>query len=252
MWGTMQNHHQSQLKIVQALKLLDISQCSKETTEHHHSCTCQLHGVVHEWHMQFEKLVSNQKQYIKALNAWLKLNLIPTESSLKEKVSSPPRPQNPPIQRLLITWQDHLEKLPDELARSAISNFAAVIETIMHHQEEEIKLRDKCEEMDKELARKTRQLDKYKQTRIADEVDPDRAENNTNGNVLAEKQVMVDLANKRLEEEKEAYQRHCLQVREKSLTTLRTRLPELYRALSDFSGACSEMYADLRSLTGLK
>ncbi|PON74438.1 kinesin-like protein [Trema orientale] len=251
MWDSMRDHHGNQFKIVQVLKYLDISQSPKETSEHHHARTVQLHGVVHDWHVQFEKLVNKQKEYIKALNAWLKLNLIPTETSLKEKVSSPPRPQNPPIQRLLIAWQDRLEKLPDELAKTAIFNFSAVIETIMHHQEEEIKLRNKCEETRKELARKTRTFEdwynKYMQTRIPDEADPGRTEDSINKDVLAEKQSMVDSVKSRLEEEQEAYQRHCLQVREKSIASLRTRLPDLFRALYDFSVASSDMYRELSS-----
>ncbi|XP_062089388.1 protein ROLLING AND ERECT LEAF 2 [Humulus lupulus] len=249
MWDTMRYHHDYQLRIVQDLKYLDISQSPKETTEHHHSRTAQLHGVVHDWHLQFEKLVNKQKDYIKALNTWLKLNLIPTESSLKEKVSSPPRPQTPPIQKLLITWQDYLEKVPDELAKSAIFNFAAVIDTIMHHQEDEIKLREKCEETSKELSRKQRSLEdwyhKHKERTIPDEGEPDTTEDT----ILAEKQFLVESVKKRLEEEQEAYQRHCLQVREKSIVSLKRSLPELFRALFNFSLACSEMYRDLSSIS---
>lgn len=250
MWGTMQSHHQKQSKIVQDLKYLDISQSPKETTEHHHSRTEQLHHVLRDWHAQFEKLVDRQKDYIKALNAWLKLNLIPTESSLKEKVSSPPRPQNPPILRLLHVWQDNLEKLPDELARSAIKNFAALIDTILHLQEEEIRLREKCEDIRRDLARKKRAFDEWRSKhieRIPDEVDPDRMENNPNKDLLVERQVAVDLLRKKLEEEEEVYQRLCLQVREKSINSLRTQLPNIFEALSQFSVACSEMYRNLKS-----
>lgn len=251
MWETMRFHHESQSKIVQALRSLDISQSTKETSEHHHERTLQLLSVVQGWHAQYEKLVSKQKEYIKGLSNWLKLNLIPVENSLKEKVSSPPRSQSPPIKVLLQVWQDHLEKLPDELAGTAIHNFAAVIDTIMHHQVEELRLKEKCEDTKKELHRKTRQFEewynKYMQRKIPDELDPDGAEDNTSKNVIAEKQFLVEVVMKRLEEEEEAYQRQCLQVREKSLTSLKTHLPELFRALSDFASSCSEMYRDMRS-----
>ncbi|KAB2620349.1 hypothetical protein D8674_041723 [Pyrus ussuriensis x Pyrus communis] len=50
--------------IVTAFRSLDIFQCPKHTSEHHHECTIQLFGV-----------------YIKALNNWLKLNLIPIEKT---------------------------------------------------------------------------------------------------------------------------------------------------------------------------
>ncbi|KAJ7951795.1 Protein of unknown function (DUF630 and DUF632) [Quillaja saponaria] len=256
MWETMQIHHGNQLKIVAALKSLDISQSPKETSEHHHERTYQLWVVVQEWHSQFDKLIKNQKGYIKALSNWLKLNLIPIESSLKEKVSSPPRIQNPPIQGLLHAWQNYLEKLPDELARAAISNFGAVIDTIFHHQAEEMQLKRKCEETQKELTRKTRQFqdwyNKYMQRKIPDEVDPDRAEDKSHDDAVAERQFLVETLKKRLEDEEDGYRRQCLQVRDKSLASLKHRLPELFGAMSEFSLACSEMYKALRSISQLQ
>ncbi|CAN6573285.1 unnamed protein product [Malus baccata var. baccata] len=251
MWGTMRAHHETQSKIVTALRSLDISQCPKHTSEHHHERTIQLFGVVQGWHGEFEKLVSQQKEYIKALNNWLKLNLIPIESNLKEKVSSPPRIQRPPIQELLLAWHDHLEKLPDDVARMAIHNFAAVINTIMSHQEEEIKMKEKCEDTRKELSRKARQFEdwynKNMHKTIPDEGDTDRPEGHTRSDVVAEKQFAVETVKKRLEEEEESYERLCLQVREKSIASLKTRLPELFGVLSDFAYSCSEMYRSLRS-----
>ncbi|KAB1218576.1 hypothetical protein CJ030_MR3G026456 [Morella rubra] len=253
MWETMRSHHESQSKIVIDMKKLDISQSPKETSEHHHECTYQLQLVVQEWHSQFQKLLNHQKEYIKALNSWLKLNLIPTESSLREKVSSPPRSPNPPIQGLLHAWQDHLEKLQDELAKSAIYNFAAVIHSIFEHQEEELKLKQKCDDTRKELSRKTRQYEdwyhKYMQRRVPDELDPEKAEGNAQNELLIEKQFVLDSLKKRLDDESEHYQRQCLQVREKTLASLKTCLPDLFRAISTFARECSEMYKHLRSIS---
>uniref|UniRef100_A0A516IJH6 DUF632 domain-containing protein n=1 Tax=Turnera subulata TaxID=218843 RepID=A0A516IJH6_9ROSI len=250
MWASMCIHHDKQLKIVTDLKSLDISHAVKETTKHHHERTIQLWNVVQEWHTQFEKLVVNQKHYIRALNSWLKLNLIPIESSLKEKISSPPRAQHPPIQALLGSWNDLLEKLPDELAKSAISSFAAVIKTIELHQEEEMKVKEKCEETRKEFLRKNQAFEewyqKYMQRRTpTDETDGERGEDNA----VSERQFVVESLKKRLEEEVEAHKRHCLQVREKSLGTLKIRLPELFRAMSDYAHACADAYEKLRYIT---
>lgn len=252
MWEIMLSHHEDQSKIVMAMRFLDISQSPKETSEHHHERTYQLWAVVQDWHSHFHKLVNYQKEYIKALNSWLKLNIIPVDSNLKEKVSVPPI-ENPPIRGLLHAWHDHLEKLPDEFARTAIHNFGAVINSIMQHQSEELKLKQKCEDTRKELARKTWQYEdwyhKYMQRRAPDESDPEGAEDKTQNDLIVEKQFMVDTVQKRLEDEQEAYQRHCLQVREKSLASLKTHLPELFRELSNFSRACSKMYRNLSSVS---
>ncbi|XVF26736.1 hypothetical protein REPUB_Repub14bG0044100 [Reevesia pubescens] len=253
MWEIMKVQHESQSRIVTALKDLDLSQSPKETTEHHHERTIQLLAIVQDWHMQFCKLVDHQKEYIKALNNWLRLNLIPIESSLKEKVSSPPRIENPPIQRFLLAWQEKLDKLPDEIARSAINNFAFVIDAIKQHQLDEMKLKEKCEESRKELQKKQRQFEdwyhKYMQRRTPEELDPERTEGNPNNDAVAERQVMVELVKKRLEEEEEAYQRLCIQVREKSLVSLKNRLPELFRAMKGIAIDFSKMYGDLMSIS---
>ncbi|KAE7997436.1 hypothetical protein FH972_002074 [Carpinus fangiana] len=253
MWETMRAHHDSQSTIVIALRYVDITQSPKETSEHHHDRTVQLLYVVQDWHLQFQKLLTHQKEYVKALNNWLKLNLIPIESSLKEKVSSPPRIQNPPIQGLLYDWHHHLEKLPDELARTAIFNFAGVINNICQQQEEELKFKQKCEDTQKELERKRRQFqdwyEKYMKRMAQDESNEAGTEDNTQKDLLGEKQFMVESLEKKLENDVEEYQRQCIQVREKSLATLKIRLPEVFRAISDFADACSKMYRNLSPIS---
>jgi predicted DNA-binding protein YlxM (UPF0122 family) len=146
-----------------------------------------------------------------------------------------------------------LDKLPDEVARTAINNFAAVIHTILQHQEEEMKLKEKCEETRKELSQKMRKYEdwwrKYMQQRTPDELDPERTEDNSHNDAIAERQSVVDAVKNRLKEEEEAYRKQCLQVREKSMASLKTRLPELFRAMSEVAHACSEMYKNLRSIS---
>ncbi|XP_027125719.1 protein ALTERED PHOSPHATE STARVATION RESPONSE 1-like [Coffea arabica] len=251
MWESMRGHHESQSKIVQALSSLHISQFPKETSEHHHERTYQLLHVVKEWHMQFDKLIKNQKDYIRALNNWLKLNLIPIDTNLKEKVSSPQRPANPPICVLLHAWHDWLEKVPDELARSAINNFAHVVDHIMEYQIDEVKLSDKCKDTRRELTKKTEQFNdwyrKYMQRRTPpDELDPERAQDK---DLIVERQIQVETLEKKLEEEEAEYKKQCIQVREKSLANLKTGLPNLFLAMSGFSLACSDMYRNLRSIS---
>ncbi|VVB17194.1 unnamed protein product [Arabis nemorensis] len=255
MWTNMCIHHDTQLKIVGELKSLEISSSLKETTKQHHHQTRQFCTVLEEWHVQFDRLVTHQKQYISSLNSWLKLNLIPIESSLREKVSSPPRPQRPPIQALLHSWHDRLEKLPDEVAKSAISSFAAVIKTILLHQEEEMKLKEKCEETRREFIKKKQGFEEWYQKHLQKRGPTEEAEGgedgttNTSRDHVSERRIAVETLKKRLEDEEEAHQRHCVQVREKSLNSLKIRLPEIFRALSDYAHACADSYEKLRIIS---
>ncbi|XP_043700901.1 protein ROLLING AND ERECT LEAF 2-like [Telopea speciosissima] len=255
MWETMYVQHDKQLKISADLRSLDLSQAPKETNEQHHERTVQLWHAVEEWHTQFQKLMTQQKEYIRTLYSWLKLNLIPIENSLKEKVSSPSRVPQPPIQTFLRAWNDHLEKLSDGLARTQISNFAAVVNTIVVYQQDEFKLKEKCRDTRKELARKERAFtewrEKYMQRKTpADEMESDRAEDPNYKDPVVERQCVVEALQKRLEEELEDHQKHCRHVRDKSLQNLKMQLPELFRVLSEFAFACSNMYKNLRSIAG--
>ncbi|KAK4785034.1 hypothetical protein SAY86_001723 [Trapa natans] len=250
MWERMCFHHDTQQKIVNSLESLDISNAPPETTLHHKERTVQLHKVALNWHSQFEKFTAHQKQYVRALNGWLKLNLIPIESSLKEKISSPPRAQNPPIQALVHTWHDLLEKLPDEVTKSAIHSFAEVVKMIIDHQDEEIKLKERCEEARKEFIKKNHAFDDWYQKymhRKGSDVG-EEGSGNTNDPVV-ERQAVVESLKKRWEEEAEAHQRHCIQVREKSLSNLKIRLPGLFKAMTDYAHSCSDAYQRLRSIT---
>ncbi|XP_065869293.1 protein ROLLING AND ERECT LEAF 2-like isoform X1 [Euphorbia lathyris] len=244
MWETMRYHHETQSKIAYALKPLDILQPLRENSDYdHYERTIKLYAVVNDWRTQFCRLVDYQKDYVRALCNWLKLSLIPIESNLKEKVSSPLRVVNLPIQELLLAWNDDLDKLPDELARSAMSNFAAVMQTIMYQQEEEMKVREKCEAILKEFDLKSRQ---YQDWCMKNGVNEELVADNT---LKAAKEAREALLIS-LEEDEKARWKSCKQAREKSLANFKRCLPELFRAMSEFAQACSIMYSNLRSIAG--
>lgn len=270
MWEAMFVHHSSQLKIAVALRNLDVSLAPKETSDQHHERTVQLYKVLQEWHSQFQNLMKFQKEYILAFNNWLKLNLIPIESNLKEKVSSPQRVTRPAIQPLLNAWQDLLEKIPDDRPRGAIHTFAEVVHTILIIQDDELKLKEKCEDTRREYIKRSRAFDdwskKYKEKKAAaaavaaaaaaaedDNAAVENLENRETANqddeIVAERKAVIHGLMIRLKEEEESYMRICKQVREKSIGSLKTHLPELFRAISEFALECSEMYKKLRSIT---
>ncbi|KAG6420336.1 hypothetical protein SASPL_116861 [Salvia splendens] len=222
MWESMCVHHDRQLELVTGLKSLDVSGVLIKTSKHHHDRTKQL--------------VTGQRQYITRLFNWLKLNLIPIESSLKEKVSMPPRVPSPPIQLLLRDWHDYLEKLPDEVAKGAIASFAAVIKTIILHQEEEMKLKEKYEETRREYVRKKQAFEEWhhkymnRKTPPTDEGDPDKA--GESGTKTWEKSL------------------GSLKIRLPEIfRELKILLPEIFRDLSDYAHACFKAYERLRLLT---
>ncbi|KAL6610170.1 hypothetical protein ACP70R_040139 [Stipagrostis hirtigluma subsp. patula] len=252
MWEDMHMHHANQLKTVLNLKSADISDSNIETSEHHHSHTRQLRDIVEKWNTNFSDLMNHQKEYINALYSWLKLNLIPIESSLKEKVASPPRMQQPPIKAFLQAWNEHLTKLPDDLAKTAIGSFRAVLDTILGVQDEELKQKEICEQTRREYMRKSRAFEdwyhKHSQRRSFD-VDPESGEGIGHKDAVAERKFAVESLKSKLDDEIEAHNKLAKQVREKSLSILKAHLPELFRALADFSNASFDMYSKLRLMS---
>lgn len=251
MWSSMHRQHKSQFLIISGIRAFEVPPVPRETTDLHYKQTCELRDIVREWHMQFEKLMDHQKGYIRALNAWLKLNLISIESNLKEKVSSPPRQVEPPIKNLLYAWHDQLERLPVELAKTAIKSFTEVISNIVLLQEEEVSLRRRCEETRRDLDRKRAQFEdwhrRYTERKASqgEEANPEAA-NTSSLDHVNERRIAIEEVEIRLKEEERLHLRLARQVREKTLANLRMHLPELFRNMTDFSFFCHDMYSSLR------
>jgi len=253
MWETMHAQHTSQLKIIWDLKNLDFSLAPKETSEQHLEGTVHLHRLLGRWSSEFQDLVRYEKAYIRALNEWVNLNLIPIESNLNDEVSSPPCILQPAIQRLLQTWHNLLEKLPYKQAIDAIDSFRKAVHVIIRIiEEDELKMKRRCEETRRKYMRKS--MRKYKKGAAASEeetatgADPENGEMTNRGDTRTERNGVLERLKMRLTDDEESYQRICKQVREKSVQSIRTHLVEFIRAMAEFALACSEMYRKLRSI----
>ncbi|WCJ40487.1 hypothetical protein M5689_021402 [Euphorbia peplus] len=144
MWKSMLFQHESQLKIVYPLRSVDYPQPLNDSSGYDYICTVQLCGAVRGWHTQFCGVIEYQKDFIRALHQWSKLSLIPTATNLEENMDSLVAKNAPPVQQLVIAWEHDLDKLPDEAARSAMRNFAAVIQTIVDEQDKDLMLKETC------------------------------------------------------------------------------------------------------------
>ncbi|CAL5066422.1 unnamed protein product [Urochloa decumbens] len=234
MWDVMYAHHKTQLRIITELKSSDITVAARETSEQHHERTVQLWNIVQEWHAQFDKFMTYQKEYIGSLYSWIKLNVIPIDTNLKPN-SSQPHETTPPIKRLLHAWHDILEKLPDDSTKKAIHTFAEVVHTILVQQEDELKLRIRIEETRRDFEKKRRQFDDWAQKNwdrgasIPDGNNPGRTD------PAAERRAVVERVENALKDLEDQYKTQCRVVRDKSLNLLRSNLPELFRTVLEFS-----------------
>ena len=147
-----------------------------------------------------------KKMYIGALNNWLRLNLIPIESNLKEKVSSPPKTIVPPIYDLLQAWHSNLDQLPFTIALQIIKSFAAIIQKISAKQQEELKQKKVYEDAQAEFDRKNKAYEEIEakylsEIKRSEENDGVQTEPN-NKDPLTERKIALDILEKRAKEEK--------------------------------------------------
>ncbi|XVF51970.1 hypothetical protein PTKIN_Ptkin04bG0227100 [Pterospermum kingtungense] len=227
MWQTMKNQHENQLNIATMLKdNMKLSPSKTETTEQHHKSTNMLLETVKKWDRQYSKLVESQKAFIKALEKWLELSVIPFAVGLDGKVFFPTSVEHPPIERLLSLWKNKLgveKKLTVEIARTPIRDFAQIIDDIMELQSSEMKEKKEYLDSLKDLEKKQQQCD-------SGYFDGAR---------------MVESAKRRLKEEQESYEKRCEEVRNKSLEYLKTSLPKLFRDMGGIAINFSDMYREL-------
>ncbi|KAJ3669347.1 hypothetical protein LUZ60_011297 [Juncus effusus] len=256
MWEVMYQQHHKQLETIMELKSYEITSTSEETTDQHHDRTVQLFEMTREWHKQFHRLTSHQKEFVGALTSWLTLNLVKIDTSLEEKdESEAPRQRDEalPIERLLKAWNDWFEKLQDEMTLSAISTFSEVIRTIIMLQEEELKLKISCDNIKKELEKKRRKFEdwqhKYLKKRYSLPESSTGPSDPLQDPLMEERRGAVEALEKRWREEKESHEKQCKQVREKTIVSLRSSLPVLFRTLMEFSLASFAMYKELFAVT---
>lgn len=101
----------------------------------------------------------------------------------------------------------------------------------------------------RELDKKRRQFDdwyrKYMERKASlAEAGAEVGENQAQDPIV-ERKIQVEQLEIRLKEEQENHRRLCKQVREKSIASLRTHLPDLFRSVSEFAWAASEMYRSI-------
>lgn len=252
MWKRMYECHCKQQEIVTGLRNINISNAPEETTKQHHERTVQLHNVVNEWQSQSSKLVRFQKEYVNALHSWLRLNLVPIESNLKEKVSSPQRTVVPPIHGLLEAWRSELDKLPETVVLEAIKSFAAIVDRILKQQEDEIKQKLKYEEIKIEHEKKRRAYEewhqRYREKKLFVENGTELTGPDNKDPVIEERLNQLEVLRKREDEEREKHKKSCQYTRVLSLNSLKTGLPAVFEGMVGFARVCSEVYKNLHTL----
>uniref|UniRef100_A0ACD5VPA1 Uncharacterized protein n=1 Tax=Avena sativa TaxID=4498 RepID=A0ACD5VPA1_AVESA len=228
MWRNMYECHQVQNHIAQQASLLGNRPGSEPTTDSHCYATTQLEVEVSAWHSSFCNLITLQREYVTILNQWISLtDCLPDDDGFMRSSSG--------IRSLCGELQHALERLPEKSAAEAIKTFLSVIQSIVLQQAEERQLKKKSDNMESKLHS---QLEKHSENTMQTLGQASQARTYS----VAKDEPKLDAFRKRVEEEKARYLNSLRTSRAMTLNNLQTSLPNVFHALTGFSGFCVQAF----------
>ncbi|XP_010524436.1 PREDICTED: uncharacterized protein LOC104802494 [Tarenaya hassleriana] len=244
MWKSMHQFHEVQNCIVQQVQgLINRSGKGESTSELHRLATRDLESAVSAWHSSFCQMIKFQRDFIRSIQAWFKLTLVPVcndDANQKEQLDA---------YNFCDEWKLALDRVPDTVASEAIKSFINVVHVISAKQSEELKVKKRTETASKELEKKASSLRnierKYYQSYSMVGIGLPGSEPD-NGNVLdardplMEKKTELAACQRRVEEEMLKHSKAIEVTRAMTLNNLQTGLPGVFQALTSFSALFTE------------
>lgn len=240
MWRAMYECHQVQNHIVQQVRHLDNLASAEATSSYHRQATIQLEAQVTAWYNSFCRWIKSQRDYMRALNGWLRLSLNQFKYEAEGIME-----HHQPLYTLCEEWQLALDRLPDQSACGGIKSFMTVMHAIVVQQAEELKQARKSESLSKELEKKLISL-RNMQTKYYDPyATPDRRGTDP----LAQKKAKTEALGRRVEEEKSKHLKSIAVSRAMTLNNLQTGLPNVFQAMTGFSSVCMQAFETVHNQT---
>ncbi|KAH9307884.1 hypothetical protein KI387_035795 [Taxus chinensis] len=233
MWRTMYECHQVQDHIVQQVKHLDNQASTEPTSDYHRHATIQLEAQVTAWYASFCKLIKSHRDYMCALNGWLKLSLNQFKNEFEGIIEN-----HQPLHALCEEWQLALERLPDQSVYGGIRSLMTVVHAIVVQQTEELKQGRKSESLSKELEKKLISLRNFESKHYNPYGTPDRRGTDP----LLQRKAKIEALKRRVEEEKSKHLKSIRVSREMTLNNLQTGLPSVFQAMTGFSSVCMQAF----------
>ncbi|RID70238.1 hypothetical protein BRARA_C02273 [Brassica rapa] len=245
MWKAMHQFHEIQNNIVQQVQgLINRSGKGESTSELHRQATRDLETAVSLWHSSFCRLIKFQREFIRSVQAWFKLTLLPVCHD-----ENPGHKEPVDAYAFCDEWKLTLDRVPDTVASEAIKSFINVVHVISAKQSEELKIKKRTESASKELEKKASSLRnierKYYQSYSTVGFGlPDSGPDNGHGldarDPLTEKKLELGACQRRVEEEMLKHSKAIEVTRAMTLNNLQTGLPGVFQALTSFSALFTE------------
>ncbi|KAH7654356.1 Formin homology 2 domain (FH2 domain)-containing protein [Dioscorea alata] len=238
MWRSMYECHQVQNHISQQVNLIDNQPGTEPTTETHRQATVQLENEVRSWYSSFCNLLRSQREYMHALNQWIRLtDCLPDSNDQTGSAIG--------IRLLGEEWQLALDRLPDKVTADAIKSFVSVVHSIVLQQIEERTLQKRSDRLENRLEKELdalAQLDRYNESMVTNQDQTMESKQH----LLSSKQAKLDGLKKRVEDEKAKYFNSVRLSRAMTLNSLHASLPNVFQSLMGFSSVCVQAFEGIQ------
>uniref|UniRef100_A0A2P2P389 DUF632 domain-containing protein n=1 Tax=Rhizophora mucronata TaxID=61149 RepID=A0A2P2P389_RHIMU len=235
MWRTMYECHQVQNHISQQLNHLTDNQNTEFTTDYRRQATAQLESEVNSWYLSFCKLTKSQREYVGTLCRWIQLTYCLVDDQQQSSCSSL-------VQELCKEWWIVLDGLPDKIASEAIKCLLSAIQSIMQQQAEEHYLHRKSDKLETRLQKELLSLAEMEKKFDSNSAAGDMQSDLSPKHPLSRKRAKAEVLKKRMDTEKTKYLNSVEVTGVKTLNSLRTGLPNVFRELMGFSSASVQAF----------
>ena len=219
---------------------------------------------------------------MKNLTSWLRLSLMQfsdeddsgSRSGSKSPSRSPGSPQfsmslnASPIYGLCQQWKELLDQIADKVALESINSFAAVVREMLKLQWEELRIKKRVDNYERELERREHSLASasMKDPGSAPPGPPSKSPTNTSGSDIddrnfdmvvsqgvpersevLERRMKYEATRRKLEDEREALRKAATDTRAYTLNSLQAGLPQLFQAVIAFANLETEVYDKLNA-----
>ncbi|XP_052114707.1 protein ALTERED PHOSPHATE STARVATION RESPONSE 1 isoform X1 [Arachis duranensis] len=233
MWRTMNKCHQAQTLICQQLSNLSDNQNVLQNTEDHHRATIQFQTEASYWYSSFCKLVKSQREYVRTLCRWIQLTKCLWDGHESSDNSSL-------IHSICQQWELGLDRLPDKDASDAIKGLLSSIHSIIDQQAQEDNILKRLNKLKMRWRRCSESLSEMEEKFKYTFENEDIPVNMSPMHPLSLKRNKTEALKKEVDRMTATYMGAVQCSRTMTLNHLKTRLPQLFQSLMEFSNASAE------------
>ncbi|CAN1849510.1 Nitrate regulatory gene2 protein [Linum perenne] len=233
MWKSMHQYHEVQNNIVQQVSgLVNRSMNGHSTSELHRQATRDLESAVSAWHSSFCRLIKFQRDFIRSVQTWFKLTLLPVSNDNTNGAI-----ERSDVYAFCDEWKLALDRVPDTVASEAIKSFINVVHVISVKQSEELKIKKRTETASKELEKKASSLRNIERKFYHSySMGPDNGGPGLDArDPLSEKKSELAACQRKVEDEMLKHAKAVEVTRAMTLNNIQTGLPGVFQALTSFS-----------------